>query len=41
MKENEEGGREESRVEAEIVRLPARSTLEETDYEKQWEAKRA
>lgn len=30
-----------SRVEAEIVRPPGQSTLEETDYEKQWEAKRA
>lgn len=41
MKEIEEGEREESRVEAEIVRLPALSTPEDTDYEKQWEAKRA
>lgn len=36
--EVEEEEREESRVK---VRLPAWSTLEETDYEKQWEAKRA
>lgn len=39
--EIEEEEREESRVKAEIVRLLARSTLEETDYEKQWGAKRA
>lgn len=38
LKEEE---REEGRVEAQIVRLPAWSTLEKTDYEKQWEARRA
>lgn len=39
--EIEEEEKEESRVKAEIVRLPNWSTLEETDYEKQWETKRA
>lgn len=39
--EREQREREESRVKAEVVRIPAQSTLEETDYEKQWGAKRA
>lgn len=41
VRKNREVEKEESRVKAQIVRLPAWLTLEETDYEKQWEAKRA